>query len=164
MHMIGCMSNAGLLHYEIKRGAYKSDQACEWMRRCLRITRFKFDGTVVMVIDNAPCHSGLENVFKEPEFSDNHVLRLGPYNSMFNPMENVWSFVKAKIKRDLATKITSILRIVPLELSIKEHRLRALEELMKEVMSAVTSGMCLNFAAQIFNKVAHAISMMDVDF
>ena len=46
---------------------------------------------------------------------------------MFNSMENVWSSVKAKIKRDLATKITSILRIVPQGLSIKEHRLRALE-------------------------------------
>ena len=164
VHMIGCMSNAGLLHYEIKWGAFKSDQACEWMRRCLRITRFKFDGPVVMVIDNAPCHSGLENVFEEPEFSDNHLLRLGPYSPMFNPMENVWSSVKAKIKRDLATKITSILRIVPQGLSIKEHRLRALEELMKEGMSAVTSGMCSNFAAQIFNNVADAINMMDVEF
>ena len=117
-----------------------------------------------MVIDNAPCHSGLENVFEEPEFSDNHLLRLGPYSPMFNPMENVWSSVKAKIKRDLATKITSILRIVPQGLSIKEHRLRALEELMKEGMGAVTSGMCSNFAAQIFNNVADAINMMDVEF
>ena len=127
VHMIGCMSNAGFLHYEIKRGAFKSDQACEWMRRCLRITRFKFDGPVVMVIDNAPCHSGLENVFEEPEFSDNHLLRLGFYSPMFNPM-------------------------------------RALEELMKEGMSAVTSGMCSNFAAQIFNNVADAINKMDVEF
>ena len=49
------MSNAGLLHYEIKMGAFKSNQACEWMRRCLRIMIFKFDGPVVMVNDNAPC-------------------------------------------------------------------------------------------------------------
>ena len=82
---------------------------------------------------------------------------------MFNPMENVWSSVKEKIKRDLAIKITSILRIVPQGLSIKEHRLKALEELM-EGMSAVTSGMCSNFAAQIFNKVADAINMSDVEF
>ena len=76
---------------------------------------------------------------------------------------NVWSSVKENIKRDLATKITSILRIVPQGLSIKEHRLRALEELMKEGMKAVTSGMCSNFAAQIFNKVAHEINMMDIE-
>ena len=124
----------------------------------------KFDGPVVMVIDNAPRHSGLEDVFKEPEFSDNHLLRLEPYSPMFNSIENLWSFVKTMIKRDLATKITSILRIIPQELSTKEHRLRALEELMKEGMSAVTSEMCSNFAAHIFNKVADAINMMDVEF
>ena len=106
--------------YELKREAFKLDQACEWVRRCLKITRFKYDGPVVTVIDNAPCHLGLEDVFKEPEFSDNHLLRLGPYIPMFNPMENVWSSVKAKIKRDLATKITSVLRIVPQEISIKK--------------------------------------------
>ena len=66
VHMIGCMSNAGLLHHEIKRGAFMSDEACERMRRCLMITRFKFDGPVVMMIHNAPCHSGLEDAFKEP--------------------------------------------------------------------------------------------------
>ena len=134
------------------------------MRRCFRITRFKFDGPVVMVIDNATCHSGLEDVFKEPEFSDNHLLRLEPYSPMFNLMENVWSSVNAKIKRDLATKITNILGIVPQGLSIKEHRLRTLKELMKEGMSAVTSGMCSNFTAQLFNEVADAINMMDVEF
>ena len=83
--MIRCISNAGLLYYEIKRGAFKSDQFCEWIRRCLIITRFKFDGPVVMVIDNAPCHSGLDDVFKEPEFSDNHLLRLGPYSPCLIP-------------------------------------------------------------------------------
>ena len=164
VHMIGCMSNAGLLHHEIERGAFKSDLACEWIRRCLLITRSKFDGPVVMVIENASCHWGLEDVFKESEFSDNHLLRLGLNSPMFNPMKNVWSSAKAKIKRDLATKITRILRIVPQGLSIKEHQLRALEELMKEVMSALTSGMRSNFAAQIFNKVADAINMIDVDF
>ena len=117
-----------------------------------------------MVIDNTPCHSSQEDVFKEPEFSDNHLLRLGPYSPMFNPMENVWSSVKAKIKRDLATKITSILRIVPQGLSIKEHRLRAFKELMKEGKSARTSGMCSNFAAQILNRVADAINILDVEF
>ena len=106
----------------------------------------------------------LEDVFKEPEFPDYHLLRLGLYSPVFNPVKNVWSSVKAKIKRDLTTKVTSILRIVPQGILIKEHRLIALEELMKEGLSAVTSGMCSNFAAQIFNEVVDAINMMDVGF
>ena len=55
-------------------------------------------------------------------------------------------------------------RIVPQGLLIKQHRLRALEELMKEGMSAVASGICSNFAAQIFNKVADAFDMIYVEF
>ena len=44
VHVIYGMSNAGQLQYEIKRrkGVFRSEKACEWMRNCLRTTRKVF--------------------------------------------------------------------------------------------------------------------------
>ena len=60
---------------------------------------------VVMVVDNAPYHSNIEEVFSEEEFLGCEVLRLGPYSPMFNPIEQVWSLIKAYVKQELAAKI-----------------------------------------------------------
>ena len=57
-----------------------------------------------MVVDNAPCHSNIEEVFSEEEFLRCEVLRLGPYSPMFNPIEQVWSLIKAYVKQELAAK------------------------------------------------------------
>ncbi len=51
-----------------------------------------------MVIDNAPCHSNIEEVFKMDEHKDNYLLRWDPYSPMLNPIENIWSIVKANVK------------------------------------------------------------------
>ena len=115
------MSNVGLLYYEVKRQAFKGKQAYEWTRNCLRATKLKFYGPVVMVIDNAHCHSSLESAFNKPKFLGNILLRLAPYSPVFNAMENVWSAAKAKVKRDLAEKMDAILRGTTLTLNIKEH-------------------------------------------
>ena len=40
-----------------------------------------------MVVDNAPCHLNIEEVFSEEEFLGCEVLKLGPYSPMFNPIE-----------------------------------------------------------------------------
>ena len=58
-----------------------------------------------MVVDNAPCHSNIEEVFSEEEFLGCEVLRLAPYSPMFNPIEQVWSLIKAYVKQELAAKI-----------------------------------------------------------
>ena len=68
-----------------------------------------YGGPVVMVVDNAPCHSNIEEVFSEEEFLGCEVLRLGPYCPMFNPIEQVWSLIKAYVKQELAAKIVRIL-------------------------------------------------------
>ena len=40
-----------------------------------------------MVIDNAPCHSALEELVNETEFCENKILRLAPYSPKFNPID-----------------------------------------------------------------------------
>ena len=124
----------------------------EFMVDLIEHTRTVFGEPVVMVIDNAPCHSNLQSVFREPEFfsRQNVLLRVAPNSPMYNPMENVWSLAKAKVKRSLAEKWQDILRNTPQGLSVKEHRLRAFEELIKEGMRRITQGICSNLVSHIF--------------
>ena len=63
----------------------------------------------MLVIDNAPCHRRTEDVFRDPEFSECHLLRLGPYSPMLNPIENVWSKIKSIAKKELSGRIQEIL-------------------------------------------------------
>ena len=80
-----------------------------------------FNGPVVLVIDNASIHSGLEEIVQEPKLG-NHpnlriqydclsiygqsycILKLGPYSPMLNPIESAWSAFKAEVKRLLVKK------------------------------------------------------------
>lgn len=57
---------------------------------------------IVIVLDNSPCHTRAEEVLGEDEHSGATLLRLGPHSPMLNPLEDVFSTVKAAIKRDLA--------------------------------------------------------------
>ena len=41
----------------------------------------QYGGPVVMVVDNATCHSNTEEVFSEEEFLGCEVIRLGPIQS-----------------------------------------------------------------------------------
>ena len=144
VHLIGCISSLGLIHSELRRGSFTKELAQEWMRQCLRNAINMHGGmSICMVIDNAPCHSKMEEVFEEEEFQGSKLLRLSPYSQMLNPIENIWSVVKAKVKRELAGKIQEILSNCNNQsLSISEYRLLALEELMNEAMGGVTPALC----------------------
>ena len=109
IHVIGCIGPHGLVYHEIQRGSFRKESAQSWMRECLRAAKRQYGGPVVMVVDNSPCHSNIEEVFSEEEFIGCQVLRLGPYSPMFNPIEQVGSLIKAYVKQELATKIVSIL-------------------------------------------------------
>ena len=94
---------------DIKRGSFKHQEANEWIKECLRRGNEKHRIPVVLVIDNAPCHSRVEEILLEDEFSRNRILRLAPYSPMLNPIEHVWSKVKSIVKSDLALKMPDIL-------------------------------------------------------
>ncbi|KAG3074348.1 hypothetical protein PI124_g20601 [Phytophthora idaei] len=78
---------------------------------------------VVVVLDNAPCHTSANDVFEEEEFQDADMLKLGPYSPMLNPIENAY---KSAVKRYLARQRPAILH-VPEDTTITEHRARYLE-------------------------------------
>ena len=125
----------------------------------------QYGGPVVMVVDNAPCHSNIEEVFSEEEFLGCEVLRLGPYSPMFNTIEQVWSLIKAYVKKELAAKIVSILAMERRDgLSITEQRAGALTSLIEEESGRVTPEVCNRFIAGIISKIPAAVALEDVVF
>ena len=98
-----------MVHFTLKRGAYKKENAQTWIKECLRKGKTIHKQPVVIVIDNAPCHNGLEDIFREDEFKEDELLRLAPYSPMFNPIENIWSIMKSQVKKKLAENMLEIL-------------------------------------------------------
>ncbi|OAF67588.1 hypothetical protein A3Q56_04687, partial [Intoshia linei] len=60
-------------------------------------------------IDNAPCHSHIEDILSEQEFLEHYILRLAPYSPMLNPIEKEWSVINSKVKRQLSIRMPQIL-------------------------------------------------------
>ena len=79
IHVIGSISTLGMLHHTIQRGSFTSEKA-EYLRQTLRKANQYYQTTVVLVTDNAPCHSRAETILHEEEFIGNVLLRLAPYN------------------------------------------------------------------------------------
>lgn len=88
---------------------------------------------LVVVCDNAPVHTALERVFEEEEFAGARLLRLAPYSAPLNPIEMVWSAVKAVIKREMAVTFYQILD-TDAGLTQAEHRLQYMERKIDAAM------------------------------
>ena len=59
VHVIGAVSQTGLVYWERRRGSYKKPDCQEWLRSVLRRVDEPLTN-VVIVCDNAPVHSELE--------------------------------------------------------------------------------------------------------
>ncbi|KAF7700677.1 hypothetical protein CDIK_0886 [Cucumispora dikerogammari] len=84
VHVIAAISTLGLIHYELRRGSFKIENAVKWFKSCLRVAVERHGEPVVIVIDNDPCHTNVETILEEAEFSLCKILRLRPYSPMFN--------------------------------------------------------------------------------
>ena len=165
IHIIGGISSLGWMTYDVKRGSIKKPDAIEWMKFCLSAAMLKHGGPVALIIDNAPCHSRVEqSILEDERYKDCVLLRLSPYSPMFNPIEHVWSYMKSHVKRELCVKLTEILSSAPSHLSMTEHRLRALEGLINEAALKVTPMLCVKCIASIQSKVAGALNLEDMTF
>ena len=69
VHVIAGISQSGLFHWEQRRGSYKKNNCCQWLRYLLRQVHKPMSG-VVIVCDNAPVHVSLESVLQEEEFNE----------------------------------------------------------------------------------------------
>lgn len=75
---------------------------------------------LVVVCDNAPCHSRLEEAFLD---TPAELLRLALYSPQLNPIETIWSKIKSYVKGQM-----EIPNVSPLNMG--EQRLVYLENLI----------------------------------
>ncbi|KAG9399373.1 hypothetical protein AC1031_011764 [Aphanomyces cochlioides] len=123
------MSANNVLYCVHKRGAYKLIHANKWLRNMLRAAREHYGGLqdIMVIADNAPCHSRLNDVFEEEEFSEACLLKLSPYSPMMNPIENLWSSLKAKVKSVLRERLAAFMGPPPEGSTREEIRVSYLE-------------------------------------
>ena len=165
IHVIGCISSMGMIYHQIRRGAFRKDSALEWVKQCLRRANEIHGGVVVLVLDNAPCHNAIEAALEEEDLQMHFILRLAPYSPMINPIESVWSFMKATVKRNLADRMATILGGEEQgNLTKTEYRLQTLESDITRVIAEVTPSMCANFIAHIQNLLPSVLNCEDVHF
>lgn len=163
IHVIGCIGNMGLVHHDIRRGAFRGPEAKEFVRSCLRAAENMYQSPVVLVIDNAPCHANLEEVFEEEEFINHRLLRLSPYSPMFNPIENAWSALKAAVKRDLSIQLPQILGgEARVDIPQNEFRLRQLENIIRENIPTINVNNCARYVAHVQRFIPDALNLADM--
>ena len=104
-------------------------------------------------------------MLNETEFSAHKILRLGPYSPMLNPIEYIWSVVKANVKSKLAESMSEILdNETRGRMNISEFRLSFLEKFNDEYILLVDATLCCNNIVHIQTYVSAVLSMEDMSF
>lgn len=142
VHILGAVSQTGIVFWERRRGSYKKEDCCDWLRRLLRQVIDDIQN-VVIVCDNAPVHVDLERVMEEPEFLGAALYRAAPYSAPLNPIEECWSVMKSAMKRHMA-QTSDIMLSTPDGITQTEHRLQYLENAIDRAMLAITPLTCLH--------------------
>lgn len=154
VHLIGGITSAGVVLMQRKRGSYTAVLANTWLEELLH--RWEELGNelldLVIVCDNAPCHSRLEEVVNGTEA---RLLRLGPYSPMLNPIENIWSKIKTYCKTHLRVPDVQPPGVV-------EQRLTYLERIIDEAKDTVVGGDCSRAAQHTTIHHVAALAMQDM--
>lgn len=149
IHLIGAISTAGFEHQILRRGSFRKETANAFILELIdRLQERGEDITnVVLVIDNAPCHCRIEEALQLLRDSGHRVPqleRLSPYSPMLNPIENIWSKIKASVKRRNRVPVVEPPRL-------GEQRLVYLENLISSVIGEVS-------LTDISNSIQHTSS------
>ena len=91
-------------------GAVNRDKFKAYLRDCLVPTLRQGD---VVVMDNLPCHK-VDGVSSLIEQAGASVLYLPPYSPDLNPIEMMWSKLKAFLRMVKARTVDSLLAAIPL--------------------------------------------------
>ena len=152
-HLIGCISDRGLVHHLFRRGSFNhiaKSGGNVWR-------------PVILVVDNASCHSRVEEVTGEGEFISHTILRLASYSPMLNPIEHAWSFIKSDVKTALASQMPSILANEGHELQNQSNfRLVRLEEIVRSELLKFLNSMCPSYISHIQSFISAAIAKEDM--
>lgn len=134
VHLIGAISTDGKEHIQMRRGSFTAESASDFVVELARRLRDRDlnMGDVVLICDNAPCHARLQTACDAEGI---HLLRLAPYSPALNPIENVWSAVKAAVKRENRVPVVQ-------RPGVMEQRLQYLEQIVERSTGVITPSMC----------------------
>jgi len=166
IHIIGAISQNGLEYWEKRRGHYKKEEACNFVKRLIRtiVGNGTLAQNIVIICDNAPCLSNIERVLLEPEFQLCTILRLGPYSPQLNPIEAVWSFTKEKFKSLHAVRKNAMMEGTGRnDLTMTEFRVRYVENLIDDVMPTVTRQKCIACFNHVQGLYPRVIALQDLE-
>ncbi|KAF0292848.1 hypothetical protein FJT64_009220 [Amphibalanus amphitrite] len=160
IHVIGAISQTGMVYWERRRGSFRKEDCCEWLRRALRHCPEPMEN-VVVVCDNAPAHTDLEAIQAEPEFEGVQILRTAPYSAPLNPIEECWSAMKAAMKNSMTASFQEMMT-PETGISQTEHRLRYLERNIDAAMPRITPIMCMHACNHVQKHFAGCLALMDL--
>lgn len=151
VHLIGAISAAGVISMERRRGSFTAQLANAWVRGLLQQWTDMGNqlADLVIVCDNAPCHSSLEAVIDD---TPANLLRLAPYSPMLNPIESIWSKVKIYVKTHLEVPRVAAPGVV-------EQRLVYLEGIIDQAKDSIVGGDCARSAQHSTTHHAAALAM-----
>ena len=164
VHMIAGISQQGLHHFKRLRGAYRHEGANEWLRELLR--ELQSDGytndALVIISDNAPCHSRFEEVFQESEFTGITYLRMSPYSPALNPIEYAWNSIKAVIKAEMSSMDISDATSQRGALTVSEFRLRFVERSIDNAFQKINMLSCISYFNHVQKFYPGVLSLSDL--
>ena len=155
IHVICALSAYQMIYMTRRRGAFKSDTAKAWLLEMLENLPLGIAvDSVVVVCDNAPCHSKFEEcVIEQPGLT---ICRLGPYSPMLNPVETVWSKMKAVVKQGM--RVPQVQRP-----GVGEQRLQYVEALIDEAMDQITVQNIVNSCQHSQGFFQRALNLEDMN-
>lgn len=159
LHVIGAMSTFGMELCVSRRGSFRHETANRFIHAPLldaMLQRGVDLTTVVLVVDNAPCHSrneqALTSYTRGPPTS---LLRLSPYSPMLNPIENVWSKLKAVVKRENRVPVVQ-------GRGVGKQRMVYLEKIVNTAIATITLSDCANSIQHASSLYPLVINLQDM--
>ncbi len=163
IHIIGGITQTGIQHWERRRGSYRKEDCCNFLRNLLRNMEEPMS-EIVVVLDNAPVHVSLESVSQEEEFRGLELLRLAPYSAPLNPIEEVWSIFKSEAKKQHRHCLPGLLsNPTPDGMTQTEHRLQYLERIIDASMTKITNVICMKVCNHVQKHFNNCLALRDLN-
>lgn len=145
----------GVIKMTTRRGSFNSQEANTWMKALFEewIAQGKRLNDLLVVVDNAPCHARLEDVFLN---CPARLLRLGPYSPMLNPIETIWSKIKNHVKSHL-----QVPSVAPP--GVGEQRIQYLLNAINSAIATITAIDCGRAVHHATTHQAAVLAMEDVN-
>lgn len=88
-YRIGCIGTKGIIPHEIHQSSYSKEDVGNWKKEFLQKAYKIYEEPTIIVIDNDQYRFNSEKLLPDAELKSNHFLRMAPYSSIHNPIENV---------------------------------------------------------------------------